>query len=52
MPTQSDNATLSLGSFINDEICDEIKKIDINTITPIEALTKLYTLRKMLDENA
>ena len=52
MPVQNENATLALGSFINDEICDEIKRIDINTITPIEALTKLYSLRKMLDENA
>ncbi len=51
MPTpQNSNDTLALGSVINDEVCDEIKKIDVNTLTPIEALTKLYSLRKMLED--
>ena len=33
----------------NAELIDEIKKIDVNTLTPIEALTKLYELKKMLE---
>ena len=31
-----------------DEIADKLRAIDINTITPIEAMTKLYELKKLL----
>lgn len=43
--------SLPLESFVNDEICDELKKLDINTLTPIEALSKLYEFHKRLKEN-
>ena len=43
-----DELTLSLDSFATDEVCERIKKLDINTLTPIEALTTLYELHKML----
>ncbi len=42
------SGTLALDSLEEDRVIEEIKKIDINTLTPIEALTKLYELRKML----
>ena len=29
----------------NDDIVDEIKDIDLNTLTPIEAMNKLYELQ-------
>ncbi len=35
---------ISLKSSVDDEIIDTIKNIDINTLTPLEALTKLHEL--------
>ncbi len=50
MPKVSDTvASMPLESFVNDEICDEIKKLDINSLTPIEALSKLYEFSKRLN---
>ena len=31
-------------------IINELKSIDLNELTPIEALTELFNLRKMIDE--
>ena len=45
-----DSLTLSLESLAQDDVCDRIKKLDVNTLTPIEALTTLYELHKMLEE--
>ena len=45
----TDDYTLSLDLLEQDKVIDEIKNIDVNTLTPIEALTKLYELKKMLD---
>lgn len=47
--TDDFSGTLALDSLEEDRVIDEIKKIDVNTLTPIEALTKLYELKKMLD---
>ena len=46
--TERDDSTLSLKSMIYDEVCENIKKTDINTLTPIEALTKFYEIKKIL----
>lgn len=47
--TDDFSGTLGLDTLEHDRVIDEIKKIDVNTLTPIEALTKLYELKKMLD---
>ena len=44
-----DNMTMSLETVSGDRVCDIIKKMDVNTLTPIEALTKLYEMKKILD---
>ncbi len=41
---ESENIQLSLESTRDDEIIDRIKNLDINTITPLEALTTLHEL--------
>lgn len=41
--------TMSLDTMLYDKVCQTIKKIDINTLTPIEALSKLYEMKKILD---
>ena len=47
--TDDFSGTLALDSLEHDRVIDEIKKVDVNTLTPIEALTKLYELKKMLE---
>jgi len=41
---------VTLTSETEDRIIEELKKIDINTLTPIEAMSKLYELAKMAEE--
>ena len=41
--------TMALETVIYDDICEKIKALDVNTLTPIEALTKLYEFKNMLD---
>ena len=43
-----DEPQMSFESGINDEVIDELKMLDVNTLTPIEALTKLYEIKKKL----
>ncbi len=45
------NQNLGLDSIINDTVCSELKKLDVNTISPIEALSKLYELKNMLENS-
>jgi len=47
--TEDYSGTMSLDNIENDRVIEAIKGVDINTLTPIEALTKLYELKKMLD---
>ena len=44
LPEEEENLQISLKSTIDDEIIDSIKNIDINTLTPLEALTTLHEL--------
>ncbi len=45
-----DNSTdqLSLLTPVNDMITDKLSKVDINTLTPIEAINLIYELKKLL----
>ena len=38
---------MQMGMFadMNNAVIEELKQLDINTLTPIEALTKLYELK-------
>ncbi len=47
-PSEEEQLSLSFGSAGN--LVDDIKSIDLNTLTPIEALTKLYELQKRANE--
>ena len=42
-------ATLGLETIVYDKVCEDIKKLDVNTLTPIEALGKLYEMKKILE---
>ena len=39
---------LSFENFVQGEVCDKLKKTDINTISPLEALNLIFELKKML----
>lgn len=43
-----DEPQISFASTANSEIIDELKMLDVNTLTPIEALTKLYDIKNRL----
>ena len=45
-----ENLQLSLISDSSNEIVEKLKEIDINTLTPIEAMSKLYELIKLADK--
>lgn len=47
--TQGNNMTMSLEDMMGEQVCDMIKKLDVNTLSPIEALTKLYEMKKILN---
>ena len=39
-----DDMQVSFGSNAESEIMDELKALDVNTLTPIEAMSKLYEI--------
>jgi DNA mismatch repair protein MutS len=39
---------LSFESFVQGDVCDKLKKTDINTLSPLEALNLIFELKKML----
>ena len=41
---ENEEEQLSFDFGTKDKILDELKSLDVNTLTPIEALTKLYAL--------
>ena len=45
---ENEVVSMSFGDIINDEIAEKLRKTDINTLTPIEALNLIYELKKML----
>jgi DNA mismatch repair protein MutS len=47
-PEKEENVQLSLMSSADSQITDRLKKVDLNTITPIEAMNLLYELINLL----
>ncbi len=50
LKTENDNQ-ISLFEFKDDQLREEIKKVEIDKLTPIEALNKLNELKKKMDQN-
>ncbi len=46
--SELENINMSFGDIAAEEIKDRLSKIDINTLTPIEALNLIYELKKLL----
>ena len=49
---KDDDADLFAGfiSSVNDDVADKLRSVDINTMTPIEAMNLLFELKKMLKD--
>ena len=45
---ETDNQQLTLLNPVNDVITEKLNKVDINTLTPIEAINLIYELKKLL----
>ena len=43
-----DDSLISFDDCIQDQVIEELKAVDINTLSPYEAMTFLYTLQKRL----
>ncbi len=43
-----ENMQMQMFSGVNDAVTEELKALDVNTLTPIEALQKLYEIKKRL----
>jgi DNA mismatch repair protein MutS len=46
---KSEEQNYSFDSYFNDEIVTKLKKTDINTLTPIEAISLVYELKKIAE---
>lgn len=44
----NDEPQMSFEANLNDDVINELKMLDVNTLTPIEALTKLYEIKNKL----
>ena len=40
---------LSFENVLESQLADEVRKLDLNTLTPIEALNTLYQLKKIIE---
>lgn len=45
---EEESGQLGLFASINDQVIEELKMLDVNTLTPIEALTKLYEIKQKI----
>ena len=45
---EKDDSVISFDDCISDQVIEELKAVDINTLSPYEAMTFLYTLQKRL----
>ena len=45
---QKDESLITFEDCINDQIIEELKKVDINTLSPYECMTFLFDLKKRL----
>ena len=48
-PKREEDDQVSLLDLSANRVCDALKAIQVETLTPIEAMNQLYRLRKMLD---
>ena len=45
---EKDDSLITFDDFVEDQVIEELKAIDINTLSPYEAMSFLYNLKKRL----
>ena len=48
-PSKEPQEQVSMLDLASNQVCDELRKLQVETLTPIEAMNALYKLRKMLE---
>lgn len=46
--TEPSEPEFTFENVLESQLADEVKRLDLNTLTPIEALNKLYELKKIV----
>ena len=46
--TQVDDSLITFDDFVNDQVIEELRAVDINTLSPYEAMSFLFDLKKRL----
>ncbi len=47
-PMEVDDTLISIDDFVNEQVIEELKAVDINTLSPYEAMSFLFNLQKRL----
>jgi DNA mismatch repair protein MutS len=47
-PKDEDDGNLTIENYLEKSVCDKLRRAEIDVMTPIEALTLLYELKKTL----
>ena len=47
-PQEIDDTLISIDDFVNEQLIEELKAVDINTLSPYEAMSFLFNLQKRL----
>ena len=45
---EKDDSLITLDDFVNDQVIEELRAVDINTLSPYEAMSFLFDLKKRL----
>ncbi len=45
---QRDDTLITMDDFVNEQVIEELKAVDLNTLSPYEAMSFLFTLKKRL----
>lgn len=49
--TEDSAGMMSFENFVQNEVCEKLKKTDVNTISPLEALNLIFELKKILGQS-
>ena len=45
---KKDESLITMDDYVNEQIIEELRAVDINTLSPYEAMSFLFTLKKRL----
>jgi hypothetical protein len=45
---EKDDGIITMDDYVNDQILEELKAVDLNTLSPYEAMSFLFSIKKRL----